>query len=459
MTSPNPSKGSSEAGYTEPEVSRVLEDGTLIELVYDAADQSTGFVVADGDGWRMENQLRLKSGATLVPYSPRNNLIRSGAVLLPSRPVEYGTESELVASIQRFIHQLVGVSDRFERIATYYVLLSWVYDRFNELPYLRVRGDYGTGKTRFLLAVGSLCYKPIFASGASTVAPLFRALDAFRGTLIIDEADFRMSDEKAEIVKILNNGNMQGLPILRVEVSPQREFNPRAFQVFGPKLVATRSSYEDPALESRFITEDMRTQGLRPDIPISLPASTRGEALELRNKLLLYRLRNYTRVTLDPNLIDRSIEPRLSQILAPLLSVSNDEAFRRDVLELARDYDRDLRRDRGTAIEVQVLSVIRRILSTGSSGVVSIKDIADRLAEEEPLDHPFVSAKSVGVVVRRRLGLTTQKSRGVFVIPASERTRLERLFERFGVSEEAPLLSPEDHNASEVSNESVPPEA
>jgi hypothetical protein len=62
----------------------------------------------------------------------------------------------------------------FEQIASYYVLFSWVYDAFNELPYLRVRGNAGSGKTRLLLMVGSLCYKPIFASGASTVMLLRR---------------------------------------------------------------------------------------------------------------------------------------------------------------------------------------------------------------------------------------------------------------------------------------------
>src|SRR5208282_3153868 len=107
----------------------------------------------------------------------------------------------------------------FEGIATYYVLLTWLYDAFNELPYLRLRGDFGTGKTRALLVVGSLCYKPFFASGASTVSPLFHILDAFRGTLILDEADFRFSDEKAEIVKILNNGNMRGMAVLRTMIN------------------------------------------------------------------------------------------------------------------------------------------------------------------------------------------------------------------------------------------------
>src|SRR5262249_57482113 len=102
---------------------------------------------------------------------------------------------------------------------------------------VRLGGGGGGGKRRLLLSVGSLWYKPIFASGASTVSPLFRILDAFRGTLIVDEGDFRFSDEKAEIVKILNNGNARGFPVLRSESTGKREYNPTAYAVFGPKLV------------------------------------------------------------------------------------------------------------------------------------------------------------------------------------------------------------------------------
>jgi len=159
------------------------------------------------------------------------------------------------------------------------------------LPYLRLRGDPGSGKTRFLLTVGSLCYKPIFTRGASTVSPLFRILDAFRGSLIIDEGDFRLSDERAEIVKILNNGNARGFPVLRTEVSRQREFDPRAYAVFGPKLVATRGYFEDRALESRCLTEEMGQSRLREDIPINLTSAHKEEALGLRNKLLLFPFR------------------------------------------------------------------------------------------------------------------------------------------------------------------------
>jgi len=47
-------------------------------------------------------------------------------VLLPSEPEEYGTEAELLFEIQDFIHRYVGVSVLFEKIASYYILFSWV---------------------------------------------------------------------------------------------------------------------------------------------------------------------------------------------------------------------------------------------------------------------------------------------------------------------------------------------
>src|SRR5207253_8536702 len=138
--------------------------------------------------------------------------------------------------------------------AGHFILLAWAYDAFHGLPYLRRRGVFRSATPRALVVIGARCYKACFASGASTASPIFHTLDAFRGTLIFDEADFRFSDEKAEIVKILNNGNVRGLPVLRTVMNRQREFNPQAFQVFGPKIVATRGSYQDRGLESRFLT-------------------------------------------------------------------------------------------------------------------------------------------------------------------------------------------------------------
>jgi len=418
-----------------PTVSAVLQDGSLIEMLYRPEENRTLFCVSKDGEIRYEANL-LVNGQRLAPYSAHNNLLTNEVVLFPSEPAEYGTEQELVEGIRTFIHRYVDISPLFEQIASYYVLFTWVYDAFNELPYLRLRGDTGSGKTRFLLTAGSLCYKPIFASGASTVSPLFRILDAMRGTLIIDEGDFRFSDEKAEIVKILNNGNARGFPVLRSESVNGREFSPRAYTVFGPKLVSTRGFFQDRALESRCLTEETGGRKLREDIPINLTATYKQEALELRNKLLMFRFRNFGKCQIDPALVDRSIEPRLAQIFVPLLSVIEDADARNALRQMARDYHRDLVADRGMDMEAQVLQIIHDTLEGSSDGRLPIKDIASWFADRygEEYDKK-VTAKWIGSVIRKKLHLKTQKSHGIFLIAPSEAPKLLRLYEKYGIED------------------------
>ena len=166
-----------------PAVSAVLKSGALVELVYDRHERRTAFAVWQDGNWQLMDRVDDK-GWTLEPLAFDNNLMRNNVVLFAAEPEEYGSQKELAEEVRIFIHRYVDLSDGFEAIASYYVLFTWLHDGFNELPYLRVRGDYGTGKTRFLQTVGSICYRPIFASGASTLSPIFHMLDMFGGTLI-----------------------------------------------------------------------------------------------------------------------------------------------------------------------------------------------------------------------------------------------------------------------------------
>jgi hypothetical protein len=418
-----------------PTVSTVLESGAMVEMVYRPEERQTAYVVfRDGD-WAFEKSIALSPEELLVPYRAENNLLRHGVVLLPSEPEEYGTEDELLSEIRAFIHRYVDMSPLFEEISSYYVLLSWIYDSFNELPYLRARGDFGSGKTRLLLTVGSLCYKPIFASGASTISPIFRILDSFRGTLVIDEGDFRASDEKAEIVKILNQGNAKGFPVLRSEAVDKKEFDPRAYSVFGPKIVATRGYFEDRALESRFLTEEMGHTKLRKDIPINLPERHKEDALHLRNKLLLFRFRKGGKTNAVETIADSTLEPRLNQIFAPLLSVIADPTARENLRDLARRYNRELVSDRGLDTEAEVLEVIRELAGSVANGKIAIKEIAVVFAERHENEYErAITPKWIGGVLRKKLHLHPRKSDGVYVIDA-ENSILSHLYEKFGILE------------------------
>jgi hypothetical protein len=426
-----------------PAAARVLRDGTMIELLYSPLEQRTQFVVcANGE---IELSEDVTAGTErLVPYSPQNNLIKHKAVLLPSNPEPFESVAALLEAIQGFIHRYVDLSPLFERIAASYVLLSWVYDAFNELPYLRFQGDYGTGKTRALMVIGSIAYRPFFASGASTVSPIFHTLHAFRGTLVFDEADFRMSDEKAELVKILNNGTVEGMPVLRTLMNPKLEFNPAAFQVFGPKVVATRGTYEDKALESRFLTELMGGRKLRDGIPINLPPSFHQEALALRNQLLMYRLTEHRNVRLDPSLVDASLEPRQNQVLVPLLSIIDDPVFRDAIRDSMRSSGLSLLAERSVSVEGELLGIIVRLFTDHRYGSISMKLVREEFVESfgDEYERP-ITTRYLTSILRRRLAIRVQKTMGIMAIPRSEESRIRQIALRYGLDNAPELLSRE----------------
>lgn len=433
-----PERDPKKAERGTPAISRVCADGTIIELVYDREQRRTGLVASRFDGlWNIEQQVRTDTGEILTPYSPRNNLIANECVMLPSQPEPFGDQADLLASIEAFLNRYVGLSPLFLRMASHYVLLSWVHDRFNELPYLRLRGEYGTGKTRGLIVLGSLCYRGFFASGASTVSPIFHTLDAFGGTLMLDEADFRFSDSKSELVKILNNGNVRGLPVLRTIVNRNREFDPYAFKVFGPKIIAMRGSFEDKALESRFLTEEMGQRPLRQDIPISLPDSFYEEALHLRNQLLMFRLTQLFRVGADTSVLIPGVEPRINQVALSLLSIVSDPAIRREIGDaLIGQHDR-VRAERSQTAEAGVLKALRAAFMETSGVTVSYQEIADRFNEAQGARYGKpVTSRWIGNVLRQHLHIATYKSRGVYVVPLAERPKIDELVKRFGITDE-----------------------
>lgn len=419
---------------SQPTVSARLRDGSIIELVHDASEARTSLLrhrhgmVEEADG------VALPNGRELAAVPPWNNLIRHGVVLFPRRVQTFPSVTTLVQDIETYVNRYVDLPDDFLAVSIAYVLLSWVYDAFNELPYLRFRGDYGSGKTRALLVIGSICYKPFFASGASTVSPIFHTLDTFQGTLIADETDFRFSDEKAELVKIFNNGNVRGFPVLRSTATADRVFDPRAFSVFGPKIVAMRSGFDDQALESRFLTQEMGTRRMRADIPINLPDVQRVEAGELRDKLLWYRFTMLGKTAIDNAAYDARFSPRLNQIITPLLSVAAGEKMRRAIRDAALRLQRDLHNKRSAAPEAQLLEVLIALQEDATRDHLTVTAVATEFAKKHgaEYDRP-ITPRYVGHLLRNRLRLVTYKRHGTFVIPLVQREDLQLLAEKYGI--------------------------
>lgn len=423
---------------TQPYVSSIqLPDGRLVELLHDVANDKTSLAIWDGETLSIEDKIPNVRG-DLLPYPADHAILRAKVVRFPSDASDYGDTAQLIADIRAYLHGYVDLSDGFELLVAHYVLFTWVHDRFNELPYLRLQGAYGSGKTRFLLVAGSICRTPIFLGGASTTSPMFHMLDEFSGTLLIDEADFRFSDETAQIAKILNNGNVRGFPVLRSEAVNAKEFRPRPFQVFGPKLIAMRGEFSDAALESRFITERSDGRTLRSDIPLNLPARQEAEALELRNKLLMFRLRRFADVGEVSAILDPDLDPRTNQIFAPLLSIMETDEAREALLAAARERQLFAEADRSSSHEAGVLGALLYLMGKTDRTSIALSDIADlyMCAHGREHAHP-VTSRWVGRVLRTAFGLHTHKSSGgLYALSSPHPDRLKVLRQRYRITDD-----------------------
>jgi hypothetical protein len=313
-----------------------LDEGRLAEMVIQKG--SAKFAVYDPATGRIEyvSEIML-DGIKLVPRSS-DEIFRKGYVTSPSEAEEYGSELELYHEIQKFVHRYLEVSEDYETVACFYPMLTWVYDVMPVIAYLRAKGDWGVGKSRFLDVFRVLCYRSISTTGAMSEAPIFRIMDAWKGTLIIDEGDFGKSrDSTAAMEKILNCGFERGKPIIRCNPNNPEEVN--VFDPFGPKIIATRYEFRDKALESRCFSEIMK-ESVREDVPIQLPSEFEEGALHLRNKLLMYRFRNREKVrqTSETDKIEMDLTglpKRIQQAARPLSVILADH---RELLATLKDF-------------------------------------------------------------------------------------------------------------------------
>jgi hypothetical protein len=115
------------------------------------------------------------------------------------------------------------------------------------------------------------------------------------------------------------------------------------------------------------------------------------------------------------------------------LRVLKDAAARQSLRELMRDYHRELVADRGMDMEAQVLEIIQELREFEPSDV-SIREITNRLADQHGEDFGRkITAHWVGYLVRKKLGLKTERRKAGYVIGSIEGTKLARLFEKYGI--------------------------
>lgn len=425
----------------------ITSEGLICEEIYIPEINQPQFAVFDGESVKYAETIRDQS---VIIKPIQGEIIKKGVIKLPSEAEEYQSELELFNRIKVFIHKYVDIKEDWENWAAYYVLLSWVYDKLPVCPYLCALGPSDAGKTRFVQTIGAICYKPFTTSGSATPSPIFRVLDQFRGTLIVNEFD-HIGDFNLEIIVIFNNGYEAGLPVIRTEGERKKEV--KVFQVFGPKIFSSRKRKSDWAFESRLLTVQMR-QTKRKDISPFLLEDFHWETQELRNMLLMFRFRHYKKQVTFHNELFEGITGRLRQTLLSITSVIDDPIFLTKAKQFANELKRDLTNIKGFDLDTIIYQILKDFWDKGEEKP-AIKDITVKAKELSEIEK--LTPKAVGGIVRDELGFKTDRggATGNYVAYLTKE-QLDYLRDRYEDFDET-TVNPKQSSDSSVSSEvSVP---
>jgi len=438
-------------------VSCILSDGSLVEMLYDSVKRTTKLAVYKDGVVSLEDSVRIDDRTVFRPMSPNQDLLENGYVLFPSEVRDYQSNEALYYEVRAFIDKYVQLSDEFLSVVAVYTMMTWVYDQFRSVPYLRVTGLWGSGKSRLLTVAGNLCYKTVMAGGSISNAALFRTLDLLNPTLVFDEAELG-EKESTEMRMVLRQGYSAGTPVSRMEKSADGKMYIQTFDVFGPKIIASLARFQDVALESRCLTGWMPPH-MDSGRPIELTKEFKEEALRLKNKLLMFRFKNHHLVILNEGALKGISLPRLKQTGLAVVSVAKVLGVQpvEDVRKFLVEYEKELGIEQADTVENDILLCVLDLLTQQGikyagkirTGVdlaekfnsLHYEDYSNRETKEYNsssvgvMKYPGskVSAKKIGWYVRKMGFRVDRDSRGFYISVVNEYAKIRLLAKRYGL--------------------------
>jgi hypothetical protein len=200
-----------------------------------------------------------------------------------------------------------------------WVLHSYAHDAARHSPILFISSPTKRcGKTNLLSVLHLLTPKPVSAASV-TQAVVFRAIDAWKPTMLIDEADTFMSD-KSELRGVLNSGHTRSQAyVLRCSVS-DKNIIPQQFSTWCPKAFAAIGRIH-PTLVDRSITVELQRKPKARRVE-RVPRET-GTYSELRQKAARWAADNMTRLEdSDPD-APTELSDRARDNWVPLLAIAD----------------------------------------------------------------------------------------------------------------------------------------
>jgi DNA primase len=402
--------------------------GWLIEYLYDRETDKAMLAFRDPDG-RVGTAPHLDiNGIRYVPMRD-DEIIKQGGVIFASDLGQLKSTRELVGMVELFLQRNFLLDNPFDyKLAAYYVLLTWVFDSFSAIPYLRAQGDTNTGKSELMLRIGQLCYRMVISTGASSTAALKFALDVYRGTMFMDEMD--IADRFDDRIIILNVGAMRDQAKVWNMVEVKNESGARGFRgvmanVYGPKLITMYGKFKDPATEGRCLTfklmEKEPWELARRGIPIEKGEDFYREAQVIRNLLMRWRLWRWEqRIELNKELADMRVSTRINQVTMPIKQLAkakagdpndrDDPELMKEIETFIQSLNDDLILERSFGIQARVFDAVVAALTENEYANLVIENEVEGFGRVKYIFYKHLAEIANKIMDEMNLGLNPSPS-------------------------------------------------
>jgi putative DNA primase/helicase len=320
--------------------------------------------------------------AALRSYAPDKETEGSGSTPFFAEPSPWpdpvdGKEllTDLTDSLKRFLSLPAGC----DTALALWTVHAHAHDAADVSPVLAITSpEKRCGKTTLLEVLSAQVPRPLPASNM-TSAVIFRAVEKFGPTLLVDEADTFLT-RNDELRGVLNSGHRRSMATVIRAVG--EDFEPRVFRTWSPKVVALIGRLPD-TLADRSIEIRMRRRAADEEVE-----RLRIDRLEELNPLCRRTCRwvqdHIDEIrTLDPPVPD-GLHDRAADNWRPLLAIADHVGgtwptrAREAALALSESSGAE-----DASIRTQLLEDLQEIFGIGSIDRLPSKDIVSALTKRE----------------------------------------------------------------------------
>ena len=293
---------------------------------------------------------------------------------------------ELLGEITKHLSRHVMMSEASRRACALWVMFAWVHDAAVHSPILLVSSpEAECGKSTLLGLVNYLVPRGIIIVETSS-SVLYRMIEKWRPTLILDEADDAFKSNP-ELRGIINSGWTRGTGVPRCHPETHE---PEFFETFGPKAIGLKGLKMPDTTLSRSIVIEMERK-LDEDSIADFKHTDDDDLRELRSRLARFAADNVDKLKHPSPVLPEGFSNRLAANWKMLLAIGElcgvGEKAREAAVALSRRSDE-------ASLGVELLRDIRSIFELRQIDRIRSEELVSKLADMT--DRPWAEMPYTG---------------------------------------------------------------